>query len=143
MLFIVVFLLIPPLNAGAQNQELDREKIMRTIASYSEAREASNPDSIRALFTSDADQLVSSGEWRYGLDALVNRMLQSSTNNPGKRTLTIEKIKFFTSGVAIADAKYQIIRDNEIVRNMWSSFVMINDNNYWKISAIRNMLPAK
>jgi hypothetical protein len=39
--------------------------------------------------------------------------------------------------VALADGRYEIGD-----RKMWTSFVMVREKDGWKISAIRNMLPA-
>ena len=39
-----------------------------------------------ALFTADANQLVSSGEWRRGRDAVVKGSLASSQQTQGTRT---------------------------------------------------------
>ena len=42
--------------------------------------------------------------------------------------------------VAIADARYEI--SGAETRKMWSTFVMARQQGQWRISAIRNMLPA-
>jgi len=45
--------------------------------------------------------------------------------------------------VAIADGPYEIAGGQDAAaRKMWSSFVMVRADGGWKISAIRNMLPA-
>jgi len=41
------------------------------VAKYVDARERIDPKAVEPLFTSDADQLVSSGEWRRGREAVV------------------------------------------------------------------------
>ncbi|HEY1949422.1 MAG TPA: hypothetical protein VGG97_20610, partial [Bryobacteraceae bacterium] len=50
-----------PPSAGA-----DRAAIRKIVQEYVDAREKQDPKAVEALFTSDADQLVSSGEWRKG-----------------------------------------------------------------------------
>jgi len=117
--------------------------IETVIAAYADAREASNPDKIRQLFTTDADQLVSSGHWRHGIEQLVGGMLQSSQNNPGQRTLTVETIRPITHDVVMADARYEIKRIDDSERKMWSTFILKKEGDRWKIAAIRNMLPAQ
>ena len=117
--------------------------IKLVIAQYANAREASNPEEIRLLFCDDADQLVSSGEWRHGKESLVKGMLQSSQNNPGQRTLTVETVRSITAEIAIADARYDIKRPDGTERNMWSTFILKKEADRWKIAAIRNMLPAR
>ena len=87
--------------------------------------------------TDDADQLVSTGEWRRGRDALVRGMLSSSARETGKRILAVESVRFLGVDVAIADARYEIGD-----RKMWSTFIMKRGSGGWRIQAIRNMLPT-
>jgi len=119
------------------------EDINRVVQAYSDAREASNPEEIRQLLTDDADQLVSSGQWRRGKETLVEGMLQSSQSNPGQRTLTVETVRLISIDVAITDARYDIKRTDGTERNMWSTFILRKEANQWKIAAIRNMMPAQ
>jgi uncharacterized protein (TIGR02246 family) len=125
-------------TSGAQ----DEAAIRGVVKSYLEAREQNDPKAVAALFTEDADQLVSNGQWRKGRDELVKGTLGSSETNPGKRTLTVETIRFVAPGVALADARYEIVNPNgEATRKMWSTFLMTRADR-WRIAAIRNMLPA-
>jgi uncharacterized protein (TIGR02246 family) len=120
----------------------DREAAIREVVKvYVDAREKIDPVATAALFTEDADQLTSSGEWRRGRDALVRGSMASSRNNAGKRTITLETIRFPTDDVAIADGRYTIAGEGP-TRNMWTSFVLVRANDRWRITAIRNMLPA-
>ena len=116
--------------------------ITSLIGKYSEAREKKDTILLKKILTSDIDQLVSSGEWRIGIQAAIGGMMNSSSNNPGTRTLTVEKIRMFGSTVAIADCRYEIQNGDGSIRKMWSSFFVVAENNLWKITAIRNMLPA-
>lgn len=120
----------------------DEEQIRALVSSYAEARELRSPDKIRALFSADADQLVSSGEWRRGREALVEGMLASSARTGGNRSLNVETIRMVVPGVAIADARYAITATASGTRQMWSTFVMAKTPEGWRITAIRNMLPA-
>jgi uncharacterized protein YxjI len=38
--------------------------------------------------------------------------------------------------------RYEIESADGTSRKMWSTFITVNDNGKWKITAIRNMLPA-
>ena len=123
--------------------EEDSEAIKTLVGQYAAARESRDPQAIRKLFTDDADQLVSSGTWRRGREALVGGMLGSSRRNPGTRTLTVETVRFAAPGVAVADARYVIAgSDGAADRKMWSTFVCLRTDDGWRIAAIRNMLPA-
>jgi uncharacterized protein (TIGR02246 family) len=120
----------------------DEAAIRGVVQKYLEAREMRDPKAVGALFTDDADQLVSNGQWRKGREELVKGTLGSSESNPGKRTLTVETIRFVAPGVALADARYEIVNPNgDATRKMWSTFLMTRGDG-WRIAAIRNMLPA-
>ena len=116
----------------------DEAAIREVVARYLAAREAQDVSRVEALFTEDADQLVSSGEWRRGREALVKGALASSRTNEGRRTVTVESIRYLGAEVAIADGRYEIGE-----RRMWSTFVMKRTAEGWRIAAIRNMLPAQ
>ena len=112
------------------------------VKRYVDARERADAAAIESLFTADADQLVSSGEWRKGRDAVVRGTLASSKQNSGARTIAIESVRFPSPDTAIADGRYEITGGAQGDRRMWTSFVMIRTKDGWRISAIRNMLPA-
>ena len=140
---IGVALLLTPAAELLATHATDSEAVRGLVARYAAARESRDASEIRKLFTADADQLVSSGVWRQGRDVLVEGMLGSSSRNPGQRTLTVETVRFPAEGVAIADARYVIKGSGDRPdRKMWSTFVCLLTDAGWRISAIRNMLPA-
>jgi uncharacterized protein (TIGR02246 family) len=131
------------LLATQSSARSDRDTAIREVVkAYVDAREKIDPAATAALFTEDADQLTSSGEWRKGRDVLVRGSIASSRNNAGKRTITVETIRFPTDDVAIADGRYTIAGDGA-TRHMWTSFVLVRAKDRWRITAIRNMLPAE
>ncbi len=119
-----------------------RRAIELVIDQYSEAREKSDTILLKKILTHDVDQLVSTGEWRNGLDAAVQGMMKSSGNNPGTRTLRVENIRMFNPATAIVDCRYEIQNTDGSLRKMWSTFLVIAEKKKWKISAIRNMMPS-
>ncbi|MEP6583759.1 MAG: hypothetical protein ABJA90_05820 [Ginsengibacter sp.] len=119
-----------------------RKAITFLIDQYSEAREKSDTILLKNIITNDMDQLVSTGEWRIGMSAAVEGMIKSSATSPGKRTLHVEKIRMFNPNSAIVDCKYEIQNKDGSSRKMWSTFLVAASKSTWKISAIRNMLPA-
>jgi uncharacterized protein (TIGR02246 family) len=118
-------------------------KIHTLIDQYAQAREKKDTVLLMDIITSDIDQLVSSGVWRVGTKESIDGMMRSSETNPGTRTIHIEKIRYLDSGIAIVDAKYEIQNPNGTSRKMWSTFIVVYQDNRWKITAIRNMLPAR
>ncbi len=122
--------------------DVHQKAVTALIAQYSEAREKSDTLLLKKILTADVDQLVSTGEWRNGISTAVQGMIKSSANSPGTRILTIEKIKMFNSTTAIVDCRYEITNADGTIRKMWSSFFVVAEKKKWKISAIRNMMPA-
>jgi ketosteroid isomerase-like protein len=144
IIFIAIIFLMPLslLAQDAKEVEKRTKDIYGLINKYSVARENRDTLLLKTILTEDIDQLVSSGEWRNGLNEAVQGMLRSSATSPGTRTLTVEKLKFLDSKNAIADARYEIKNPDGTTRKMWSTFVVVQQKGNWKISAIRNMLPA-
>lgn len=137
-----VWLVIGLAGAGAQTSPSADEAAVRDVVSrYVAAREKNDPAAIGALFTTDADQLTSSGEWRKGREAVVKGTMTSSKQTAGTRTIAIESVRFTSRDTAIADGRYEITGEG-VNRRMWTSFVVVRTPDGWKISAIRNMLPA-
>ncbi|HTU46145.1 MAG TPA: SgcJ/EcaC family oxidoreductase [Bryobacteraceae bacterium] len=120
----------------------DSDAIRTTIAHYLQARNEKAPARLRTLFTEDADQLVSTGEWRHGLDELTAGMLSSSHQEQAKSSIEIASIRMLDAEVAIVDGRYQTTSLNGQVRQMWTTFIVKRTPAGWRITAIRNMKPA-
>nr|WKN38990.1 SgcJ/EcaC family oxidoreductase [Tunicatimonas sp. TK19036] len=123
--------------------EKQKQEIESLIDQYAQAREKRDTVLLKSILTPDIDQLVSSGEWRDGVQASVQGMLRSSSSNPGDRILTVDKIRFIGSEAAIVDARYEIKNTDGTTRKMWSTFIVIAEAGAWKITAIRNMRPSE
>ena len=122
----------------------DESQVIELVAKYVEYRKNKDTEMLTTLFIEDANQLVSSGEWRLDREAMVKGMGRSTNANPGDRSIEVERVRFISEEVAIADARYSIKgRDGNPDRNMWSTFVTVLRDGKWKIAAIRNMLPAR
>jgi uncharacterized protein (TIGR02246 family) len=141
----IIFLnLVLPVILNAQPvSDQQTRAIHSLIDMYAQARETKDTVLLKEILTADIDQLVSNGEWRKGIRAAVDGMMQSSASNPGSRRLIIESIKFLDEGNAIADSRYEIQNPDGTERKMWSTFIVTYLDNSWRIASIRNMLPAK
>ena len=121
----------------------DEAAIKDVVRRYVDARDRKDAKATEALFTRDADQLVSSGEWRKGRDEVVSGTMASSESSGGKRTITVETVRFVTSDAALADGRYEIAGlAGAPPRRMWSTFLITRAAEGWRIAAIRNMLPS-
>jgi uncharacterized protein (TIGR02246 family) len=130
----------PPARAA---QSAEETQIRDVIRKYVDAREKRDAKAVEGLFTADADQLTSSGDWRKGRPDVVKGTIASSQNTGGTRTITIETVRVIAPGVAIADGRYEIAGlAGGGTRSMWTSFTLAHAAEGWRIAAIRNMLPA-
>lgn len=120
----------------------DTEAIRSVVAQYMQARNHKDAGALRALLTQHADQLVSSGKWRRGVDRLVRGAMASSQKEAGNSSIAIEHIRLLDPEIAIADGRYQTTSSSGRVRKMWTTLVLKRVGNNWRIAAIRNMLPA-
>jgi uncharacterized protein (TIGR02246 family) len=120
----------------------DIEAIKAIIRDYVNAREMRDPRAIEALFTEDADQHTTAGEWRRGRAQVVQGTLQSSARNPGTRRIEVAAIRFVSTDVAIADGPYEI-QGPAGVRRMWTTIVLEREAGVWRIAAIRNAVPTR
>jgi len=142
ILFSISFSLIITIVLHAQETTTNNNfklEIHNLIEKYLEARQTKDTLLLNRILTSDIDQLVSSGEWRIGIDECVNGMMRSSTSNPGNRKIEIDKIRLLGLDAGLVDARYEITNADGTIRKMWSTFIVIKDDARWKIAAIRNM----
>ena len=140
--FICLFCLVLGSIASAQSAATttsDEAAVRDIVRRYTEARELSDPNAIEALFTADADQYTTSGEWRRGMSQLVKGMLDTSARNPGARAITVAAVRFVTPDVAIVDGEYRTGTD---ARLLWTTLTVKRDGAGWRIAAIRNMAPT-
>ena len=143
-MFLLTVLTLLALSAQPAASASDEAAVRDVVKRYVDARERRDPKATEALFTEDADQLTSSGEWRRGRAEVVKGTMASSQQTAGTRTITIETVRFPARGVAIADGRYEISGlAGGATRKMWTSFVMTGSDGGWRIAAIRNMLPAQ
>jgi uncharacterized protein (TIGR02246 family) len=143
LLALLALLSVASASAQAPVQVKEEAAVREVVKRYVDARERRDPKAIEALFTEDADQLTSSGQWRRGRGEVVKGTLASSQQNSGTRTITIETVRFPAPGVALADGRYEISGlAGGATRRMWTSFVLTGKEGGWRIAAIRNMLPA-
>jgi uncharacterized protein (TIGR02246 family) len=149
MLRVVLVLWCGALGAGIVSAQTpggtaaDEQTVRDVVQRYVDARERRDSTALAKLFTADADQFTTSGEWRKGREAIVKGGLASSQQNPGSRTITVETVRFIASGVAIADGPYAIKGAGDATtRPMWTTIVLTLTPEGWRIAAIRNALPT-
>lgn len=124
------------------SSDRNEQAVRSVVAEYMRARNDKDAEAVRRLFTPDADQLVSTGEWRKGIADLVRGTSASSRKEASKSSITVEDVRFVDSDVAIVDGRYRTVSLNGAGRDMWTTIVLKRVGDDWRITAIRNMLPA-
>ena len=127
-------------NAG---RAADEAAIRGVIQAFLDTREANDPVALGALLTADVDQQQTSGNTRRGREAVVSGSLATQQSTGGKRTITVDSLRFISTDVAIADGRYDSVgRSDGTDQRMLTSMVLRREGGAWKIAAIRNMLPS-
>ena len=140
LLFLFCLAIVTPAMAQSPAANAADEVAVRDVVQrYTQARELSDPKAIEALFTADADQYTTGGEWRRGMSQLIKGMLETSARNPGARAIAVAAVRFITPDVAIVDGEYKTGTD---ARQLWTTLTVKRDARGWRIAAIRNMAPT-
>jgi uncharacterized protein (TIGR02246 family) len=122
----------------------DEAAIRAVVKAFIDTREVNDAAALTALLTADVDQQQTSGNTRRGRDAVVKGSLETQQSTGGKRTITLDSIRFVTADVAIADGRYDSLgRADGTDRHMLTSMVLRRETGGWKIAAIRNSLPTQ
>ena len=140
-LTLLVFVILADASTAQAQSAIgpDEAAVRDVVRRYTEARELSDPKAIEALFTADADQYTTGGEWRRGVPQLVKGMIETSARNPGARVIAIAAVRFITTDVAIVDGDYTTGAD---ARRVWTTITVKRDSGRWRITAIRNIAPT-
>jgi len=140
-LTLLVFVVLADASTAQPQSAIGRDEaaVRDVVRRYTEARELSDPKAIEALFTADADQYTTGGEWRRGVPQLVKGMIETSARNPGARVIAIAAVRFITPDVAIVDGDYTTGAD---ARRIWTTIAVKRDAGRWRITAIRNIAPT-
>jgi len=133
-------------NQPMSPSSIDKEKknITNVIESYVASRQTRDIESVKALLSTDVDQLTSRGVWRYGIDAATAGMKNSTKKNPGNRSISVKTVRFLKNDVSLADSQYTIKGiKGKPDRILWSSFTLVkNSDEKWLITSIRNQKPT-
>jgi uncharacterized protein (TIGR02246 family) len=127
-----------------RNRAEDEAEIRRIVQAFIDTREGDDRDALEALLSSDADQLVTTGNMRTGVAAVVDGSLTTTQSAGGRRIIEIRTIRFLTDDVAIGDGPYNVVdRPNGPDRHYLTTIVFRREAGGWKIAAIRNMQPRE
>jgi uncharacterized protein (TIGR02246 family) len=129
--------------AQSAGRAADEAAIKSVIQAFIDTREANDNAGLTAILTPDVDQRQTSGNMRSGRDAVVSGSLATTQATGGRRTITVDSVRFLSADVALADGRYDSVgRADGTDQRMLTSIVLRREADGWKIAAIRNMLPT-
>ena len=129
--------------AQSTDRTADEAAVRAVIQAFLDTREKNDAAGLAALLTPDVDQQQTSGNMRSGRDAVVSGSLATQQSTGGRRTITVDSLRFVGADVAIADGRYDSVgRADGTDQRMLTSMVLRREGGAWKIAAIRNMLPS-
>jgi uncharacterized protein (TIGR02246 family) len=121
----------------------DEAAVRAVIQAFLDTREKNDAAGLAALLTADVDQRQTSGNMRSGRDAVFSGSLATQQSTGGRRTITVDSLRFVGPDVAIADGRYDSVgRADGTDQHMLTAMVLRREGGAWKIAAIRNMLPS-
>jgi uncharacterized protein (TIGR02246 family) len=135
---------VPPvISAQGADRVADEAAVRAVIQAFLDTREKNDAAGLATLLTPDVDQQQTSGSMRSGRDAVVSGSLATQQSTGGRRTITVDSLRFVGADVAIADGRYDSVgRADGTDQRMLTSMVLRREGGAWKIAAIRNMLPS-
>ncbi len=143
LLAVLAAAVAAPAVAQSGDRAADEAAIRAAIQAFLDTREANDAAALGALLTEDVDQQQTSGNVRRGREAVVTGSLATQQSTGGRRTITVDSLRFVSADVAIADGRYDSVgRADGTDQRMLTSMVLRREGGAWKIAAIRNMLPS-
>ena len=140
---VLAFVATVPAFAQQGSRAADEAAVRAVVQAFLDTREANDAAALGALLTADVDQQQTSGNMRSGREAVVAGSLSTQQTTGGRRTITVDSLRFVAPDVAIADGRYDSLgRADGTDQLMLTSMVLRREGGAWKIAAIRNMLPS-
>jgi uncharacterized protein (TIGR02246 family) len=139
-LAIQAFTQAPAAAGGA-----DEAAIRQLVQQQDDARNRGDLKAFGALFTDDADQLTSSGEWRRGRAAIEDGVARSRSTvyKGGTYVTTIETVRMLSPNVAVADGPFEILNlAGGGTRRAHATYLLAKSGDRWRIAGYRSMVPA-
>jgi uncharacterized protein (TIGR02246 family) len=147
MLAITVVLLAPEIVAQEKAGTTDQEAIKKIVAEYSEAWNRHDARALSMFYAQDGDLVSATGSMSKGrveIEKALSRNFSASSKG-GKRTATVQSVRFIRPGVALADVAFETVGEpgaegKELSPTKgYSSLVMTKKDGKWWITAQREM----
>ena len=141
---VFMIALAGPVFAQATAGGADDAAIRRVLQQHDDTRNKADWKAMGALFTDDAEQLTSAGEWRKGRAEIEKGVAQgmATTYKGGKYTTKIDKVRILAPTVALADGAFEISNIAGGARRGHSTYSLVKSGGQWRIAAVRSMVPT-
>ena len=143
-LILTLAFAVPAAAQGKAAATEDDAAIRRLVQQHDAARNRGDWKAVGQLFTVDAEQLTSAGEWRKGRARIEKGMAQSMATvyKNGKYTTTIQNLRMVTPTVAVADGSFEITNIKDGSRRGHMTYVLLKTDDGWRFAASRAMVPT-
>lgn len=122
----------------------DEAAIRGVLQQHDDTRNKADWKALSALFTEDAEQFTSAGEWRRGRAEIEKGVAQgmATAYKGGKYTTTVGKVRMLAPTVALVDAAFEIGNISGGARRGHSTYALVKSGGQWRIAAVRSMVPT-
>jgi uncharacterized protein (TIGR02246 family) len=147
MLVTTVFLLAPEIVAQEKPRATDQDAIKRVVAEYAEAWNKQDTKALSMFYAQDGDFVSPTGSMSKGRAEIEKALSRnfSARSKGGKRTATVQSVRFIRPGVALADVAFETVGEpgaegKELSQTKgYSLLVMTKTAGKWWITAQREM----
>jgi uncharacterized protein (TIGR02246 family) len=118
--------------------------IRRVIQQHDETRNKGDWKAVGLLFTEDADQLTSTGEWRKGRAGVEKGVTQvnATVYKGGKYSTTVTAVRMLGADHALVDTTFEIAGIAGGTRRGTTAYILAKSNGAWRIMAARSSVPV-
>jgi uncharacterized protein (TIGR02246 family) len=122
----------------------DEAAIRGVLQQQDDTRNKADWKALSALFTEDAEQFTSAGEWRRGRAEIEKGVAQgmATTYKGGKYTTKVGKVRMLAPTVALVDASFEISNIAGGARRGHTTYALVKSGGQWRIAAARSMVPT-
>jgi uncharacterized protein (TIGR02246 family) len=122
----------------------DEAAIRGVLQQHDDTRNKADWKALSALFTEDAEQFTSAGEWRRGRAEIEKGVAQgmATTYKGGKYTTKVGKVRMLAPTVALVDASFEISNIAGGARRGHTTYALVKSGGQWRIAAARSMVPT-
>jgi uncharacterized protein (TIGR02246 family) len=143
MLTVVALLFAASSTALAQPGG-DDAAIRRVIQQHDEARNKGDWKAVAMLFTEEADQLTSTGDWRKGRAGVEKGVAQVNATiyKGGKYSTKVTSVRMLGADHALVDTTFEIGNIAGGTRRGTTAYILAKSGGTWRIMATRSSVPV-